>query len=131
VIAMAGSLTATAGNVIIVRRDKEEVARLAIDDLREGRIAPSLSLQDGDTVYVPPADRFYVTGFVKNPGQYVLVPNMTVDQAIAVAGGLAERGTQSGIKIIRRVDDKPVDVDAGLDDLVQPNDTIRVRQRIQ
>ncbi|MDP3717479.1 MAG: M56 family metallopeptidase [Acidobacteriota bacterium] len=149
VIAKAGSLTVAAGNVLIVNRYKdpaavgvtpampgdksaaEEVVRLAIDDLRAGRIVSNLLLQHGDTVFVPPADAFYVTGFIRSPGRYVLVPNMTVDQAIAVAGGVSERGSPSGIKIIRRVNGQPVEVDAGLDDLVQPNDTIRVGQRPQ
>jgi polysaccharide export outer membrane protein len=146
VIAKAGSLTASAGSVVIVQRRKDaavsgvtpavpgdkrasEVLRVAIDDLREGR--NNLLLQHGDTVYVPAADRFYVTGFVTRPGSYVLAPKMTVLQAIAIAGGVSETGSTQGIKIIRRVDDKSVEIDVGDDDLVEPNDTIRVRQRLQ
>jgi polysaccharide export outer membrane protein len=147
VIAKAGSLTATAGNVIIVQRYKDgiptvlapalpgderaaEIMRVSMDDLREGRVTANLMLQDGDTIFVPQADRFYVTGFVKSPGQFVLVPNMTVRQAIAVAGGLTERGSTRGVKIIRRVGDKEVEVDAKMSDPVKANDTIKVRQRL-
>ncbi len=147
VIAKAGSLTATAGNAIIVQRYKDglptvlapalpgderaaEVMRVSMDDLREGRITANLLLQDGDTIFVPQADKFYVTGFVKSPGSFVLVPNMTVQQAIAVAGGLTERGSTRGIKIIRRVGNKDVEVDAKMSDLVKPNDTIKIRQRL-
>jgi len=147
-IAKAGSLTASAGNFVVVSRYKDpamigaaphlpgdtrgaEVLRVSVDDLRKGRPVSNPLLQDGDTVYVQPADRFYVTGFVRSPGAHVLVPNMTVDQAIAIAGGITERGSMSGVKIIRRVDGKPVEVDAGLDDPVLPDDTIRVRQRLQ
>jgi beta-lactamase regulating signal transducer with metallopeptidase domain/protein involved in polysaccharide export with SLBB domain len=143
VIARAGSLTASAGNVIVVHRFKDtaatggtpavpgdprasEVLRLAIDDLREGRITSSLLLQDGDTVYIPAADRYYVTGYVRSPGAYVLLPKMTVLQAIAIAGGVSERGSTQGIKIIRRVDGKSVEIDVGDDDLVEPNDTIQI-----
>jgi polysaccharide export outer membrane protein len=147
VIAKAGSLTATAGNMIIVQRYKDgiptvlepakpgddraaEIMRVSMDDLREGRVTANLLLQDGDTIVVPAADRFYVTGFVKSPGQFVLVPNMTVRQAIAVAGGLTERGSTRGMKIIRRVGDKEVEIDADMSDPVKPNDTIKVRQRL-
>jgi polysaccharide export outer membrane protein len=78
---------------------------------------------------VPQADLFYVTGFVRTPGQYPLRPNMSVQQAIAAAGGLSERGSDRGIKILRRVNGKDVEVDVKPTDLVRPNDTIKVRQR--
>ena len=149
IIAKAGSLTASAGHVVFVQRRKEsgvagagtpavagdkstmEVLRVALDDLKQGRSVSDLALQDGDTVFVPAADRFYVTGFVRSPGAYVLVPKMTVLQAIAIAGGASETGSTQGIKIIRRVDDKSVEIDVSDDDQVEPNDTIRVRQRLQ
>jgi len=149
VIAKAGWLTAIAGDVAIVQRHKDpaitgvgtpaiagdkgtaEVVRVALDDLKQGRIESNLTLQDGDTVYVPAADRFYITGFVRRPGAYVLVRKMTVLQAIAIAGGLSETGSPEGIKISRRVNDKLVDMDAIDDDLLEPNDTIRVRRRLQ
>jgi polysaccharide export outer membrane protein len=147
VIAKAGSLTSTAGNMLIVQRYKDgiptvlepakpgdnraaELMRVSMDDLREGRVTANLLLQDGDTIVVPQADRFYVSGFVKSPGQFVLVPNMTVRQAIAIAGGLTERGSTRGLKIIRRVGEKEVEMDARMSDPVKPNDTIKVRQRL-
>lgn len=147
VIAKAGSLTPTAGPVIIVQRYKEglptvlapalpgderaaEVMRVSMSDLQEGRITANLLLQDGDTLFVPSADKFYVTGFVRSPGAFVLVPNMTVRQALAVAGGLTERGSDRGMKIIRRVGNKEVEVSVKMSDLVKANDTLRVRQRL-
>ena len=42
---------------------------------------------------------------------------MTVRQAISVAGGLTERGSDRRIKIIRKVDDKEVEIDAQMSDL--------------
>jgi len=146
VIAKAGSLLSTAGTEIIVQRYKDglptvltpalpgddraaELMRVSVDDLREGRITANLLLQDGDTLYVPAAAKFYVIGFVKNPGSFVLVPNMTVRQALAVAGGVTERGSTNGIKIVRNVGDKEVEVGARMSDLVKPNDTIKIRQR--
>jgi polysaccharide export outer membrane protein len=54
---------------------------------------------------------------------------MTVQQAIAMAGGLSERGSDRGIKASRVVKGKLVDVDLRLQDPVQPGDTIKVRSR--
>lgn len=148
VIAKAGSLTSTAGNSIVVRRQKDpsvpvtgpvlpgsdagvEIMRISYDDLKEGRFNSNIILQDGDTLFVPQAERFYVTGFVKTPGSFVLVPNMSVQQAIAQAGGFTERGSQRGIKIVRKgKDGKDIEIDAKLTDIIQANDTIRVRQRL-
>jgi polysaccharide export outer membrane protein len=148
VIAHAGSTTATASNTIIVQRYKEgiasavstaalpddtrtaEVLRVSLEDLREGKLNANIILQDSDTIIVPPADRFYVTGYVKQPGSFVLRPGMTVRQAIAEAGGLTERGSNRRIKISRKVGDKEVELDANWSTLVKPNDTIRVPQRL-
>lgn len=149
VIAQAGSFTPNAAQTIIVQRYKEgltgvaagtpvvpgdprgaEILRVTQEDLREGRLAANIILQDGDTIFVPTAEKFYVMGFVKQPGQFVLQPGMTVRQAISVAGGLTERGSDRRIKIIRKVNGKDVEMDAEMSDLVRPNDTIRVPQRL-
>lgn len=148
VIAHAGSTTPAASDTIIVQRYKDgiaaavaapalpgdsqalEVFRVSLTELREGRLTANILLQDSDTIIVPPADRFYVTGFVRQPGSFVLRPGMTVRQAIAEAGGVAERGSSRGIKIIRKENGKEVELDADMADLVKPNDTIRIRQRL-
>ena len=149
VIAQAGSFTPNAAQTLNVLRYKDgltggvagspvvpgdprgaEILRISQEDLREGRLAANIILQDGDTIFVPTAEKFYVMGFVKTPGQFVLEPGMTVRQAISMAGGLSERGSNRRIKIIRKVDGKDVEIDAEMSDLVKPNDTIRVPQRL-
>ena len=149
VIARAGSFTATAGPTIVVQRYKDgmaaaaasapaqpnadntaELLRVSIDDLKQGKVNANVLLQDSDTIIVNPAERFYVTGFVRTPGAFVLRPGMTVQQAIAEAGGITERGSNRRVKIMRKVNGKDVEVDARMTDLVQPNDTIRVPQRL-
>lgn len=72
----------------------------------------------------------YIVGFVKKPGSYTITGDVTVREVIAMAGGLQERASDRGIVILRKVDGKDVSVPADLDDKVQPNDTINVRQRI-
>jgi len=149
VIANAGSTTPTASNTIIVQRYKDglaaavsaptapgdnrwaEVTRINLDELREGKLSANLLLQDSDMIIVPPAERYYVSGFVKQPGSFVLRPGMTIRQAIAEAGGLTERGSTRGVKIMRKdKDGREIEVDAKMSDLVKPNDTIKVRQRL-
>jgi polysaccharide export outer membrane protein len=148
VIARAGSFTPTAGPTIIVQRYKDgraaavaaapaqpdadntaELMRVDIEELKQGKVNANVLLQDSDTIIINPAERFYVTGFVRTPGAFVLRPGMTVQQAIAEAGGLNERGSSRGIKIMRKIKGKDVEIDAEMTDPVLPNDTIKIRQR--
>jgi len=102
--------------------------RVTMDDLRNGR-AQQILLRDGDTVNVPKAQTFIVNGFVRTPNTYVLEGEITVQKAIAMAGGVTERGAVSRTKIQRMVDGRLVEIKAKLTDIVQPNDTIVVPQR--
>lgn len=143
-LALAGSPTASASNELIVVHPKKPrpagaatlpgeddavTTRVNIKDLQVGKAGQDVVLQDGDTLFVPKAQTFYITGQVRNPGSYVLDPGMTVLQAISLAGGLNDRGSDRGIKAIRVVDGKRKEVDVELADPVQANDTIQVRQR--
>ncbi len=135
-LALAGSPTAEASNEVIVTRrrpnaapdDLEEI-RVNRRDLELGRTGRDVLLRDGDIVHVPLAQRFYLDGHVRNPGTFVLDPGMTVQQAIALAGGLSERGSDRGIVARRLVNGKMTDVDVKFDDKVQAGDTIVIRQR--
>jgi polysaccharide export outer membrane protein len=148
VIANAGSTTAAASNTIIVQRYKDglaaavsapvatgdarwaEVTRINMEELREGKLSANLLLQDNDMIIVPTAERFYVSGSVKAPGSFVLRPGMTVRQAITEAGGLTERGSTRGIKIIRKdAQGREIEIDAKMSDPIRPNDTIKIRAR--
>ena len=146
VLALAGALTETAGDEISVRRstgasrspgaalpedpDTVEVVRVSLAELQSGRSSSNLVLQDGDTVIVPAAPRVFVTGHVRTPGAVVLRGRLTVQQVIALAGGLTERGSSRGVKIRREVaPGKFVEVDVEATDFVRPNDTVIIRQR--
>jgi polysaccharide export outer membrane protein len=134
-LAMAGSPTANASNEVIVSRQpaqqggENEIIRVNRRDLELGKAGYDLMLRDGDIINVPPAQRFYISGHVKNPGYYVLDPGMTVQQAIALAGGLTDRGSDRRLTVTRMVNGKTTDVSVRLDTPVRANDTIMVPQR--
>ncbi len=139
-LAQAGSVTPTAGSeVLILHRkgasvgsptlaasDEAEVQRINLRDLQAGKLLVNVAVRDGDTIFVPKAERFFVTGYVRNPGPYPIEPNLTVLQAISMAGGLTERGSDRRVRIIRN----KKEFDAKLTDIVQAEDTIVVRQRL-
>src|SRR5262249_9473508 len=106
-----------------------DTVRVNRRDLELGRAGKDIVLRDGDLINVPPAQRFYINGQVRNSGYFILDPGMTVAQPIAMAGGLTERGSDRGITATRIVNGKSVEVSVKLEDKVQPNDTINIRNR--
>ena len=134
-LALAGSPTSAAANeVIVVHSSKagEPAREITVNrkDLELGRAGLDVTLQDGDLINVPTAKRFWISGQVKNPGNYVLDTGTTVAQALILAGGLTERGSDRRLTFIRTVNGKIVEVSAKMDDKVQPNDEIKVGSRL-
>jgi polysaccharide export outer membrane protein len=135
-LAEAGGTRDTGAYIIYLMRARPDgsMARFAIDlkGLVDPRgAAPYQTLQGGDVIFVPKAEQFYIYGEVASPGMYRIEPNMTVIQAIARAGGITARGRRHRTEV-KRKDSKGNDVATGirLDELVQPNDTIRVKESI-
>ncbi len=144
-LSQAGGPTTSAGTEVIVRRPKdptatagpidptddttsEVVARVSLEDLQSGR-ASNIAIRDGDNIFVPKAETFFVTGHVRSPGPYVWEEGMTVLIAISKAGGITERGARNRVKIVRIVNGERREIRVEMTDLVLPNDTIDVPQR--
>jgi polysaccharide biosynthesis/export protein len=146
-IARAGSTTDRAGgDVLVVRSGNDtlpevhaaghgedsrnaQVIRVNLQGLQGGELSRNVVLQAGDTVFVPRVETVFVSGQVRSEGEYVIRNAMTVRQALALAGGVNERGSTRRIRIVRQVDGRELTIDASLGDRVQPGDTIVVRER--
>ena len=143
-LALAGSTTANAGNVALVRRrvdgeaSKGPVSQSGADvkeiqvnlaALQEGALANNPVLQDGDTVSVPRIEPIYVFGHVGRPGEYTIGKEATVRQILSLAGGVTQRGAEGRVKIIRTVQGNEQEIKVELDDRVMPGDTIVVPER--
>lgn len=110
--------------------DVGNVVRVDLKDLENGSLAKNALLMDGDTVVVPRAQSIYVFGQVKNPGAYSLLQsNMSVLQALSLAGGVTENGSTNRIQIVRMVKGQKKELKVKLSDVVQPGDTIIVPER--
>jgi polysaccharide export outer membrane protein len=141
----AGPLTADAGSYILIihasaaqssagpanpdqKLRPEDQIRIPRQDFDRGR-ANTIRLRDGDTVFVPTAERFFVSGEVKQTGGFPLTSELTVLKALAMAGGITERGAKNRITIKRMENGKEVEIKVKESDIVQPNDTIVVPRR--
>jgi polysaccharide export outer membrane protein len=135
-LAQAGGVTDGSANVIfILRPDASGTAtRIPVDigAFAEGRGGPPTEmLHGGDSVFVPKAEHFYITGEVQAPATYRVDPGMTVAQAIGRAGGVTPRGSESRVEIKRLGKDGKYKVfKPKPSDLVQADDVVRVKQSI-
>lgn len=70
---------------------------------------------------------FFILGEVKQPGSYPFIPGMTIQNAVALAGGYTVRGGPGGISL-EEPGGKEHDAQEGT--TVSPGDTIRVASRL-
>ncbi len=92
--------------------------------LRSGFVRdPSVAVEI--EVYRP----FFVLGEVTYPGQYPYVPNMTIENAIAIAGGFTPRASKDRVTITRKVQGVPTRQAMPLRHPLRPGDTVEVSER--
>jgi polysaccharide export outer membrane protein len=72
---------------------------------------------------------FFVLGEVTFPGQYPYVPNMTVENAIAIAGGFTPRASRDKVTITRKVQGVPTRTVLPLRYPIRPGDTVEISER--
>jgi len=144
-LAAAGSTMPTASSEVMILRprdagnaqaltpeqvDQSSVTRVNLADLQLGRLSQNVALAEGDTIFVPKAEKFFITGQVKSPGAYTYERGLTVLQAISLAGGLTEKGSSRRIKVIRSLKGKKTEQGVDLADGVLPGDTLLIPQRL-
>ena len=100
----------------------------------EGQIAGQLQkgyLRNPDvSIEVDRYRSIFVMGEVGQPGQYTYVPGMTVQNAIALAGGYSPRALQANADITRKINGKILTGRVLISNPVLAGDTIYVRERL-
>ncbi|WP_206483149.1 polysaccharide biosynthesis/export family protein [Thalassotalea sp. G2M2-11] len=71
---------------------------------------------------------FFIHGQVKTPGGYSYQDDLTLDKAIALAGGLTSRASKTDWKITRTVDGKSMVVTGVVMTPILPDDIIKIEQ---
>jgi polysaccharide biosynthesis/export protein len=72
---------------------------------------------------------FFILGEVRAAGQYPYISGLTVQSAVAVAGGYSERANERRVQITRKTDEYIEKMDVPGDYVIQPGDTIYVYER--
>jgi polysaccharide export outer membrane protein len=150
VLARAGPLSANAGSEIVVVRPlgaaerpvlpadvgapagpaHAEVLRADLHAIQAGHLEKNLALRPGDTVFVPAAERIFVTGEVRNPGSFAFTSGLTARQAVGLAGGFTPDASKGGVRVVRSRAGRSRTIKLKLDDPVQPGDTLVVKAKL-
>jgi polysaccharide biosynthesis/export protein len=72
---------------------------------------------------------FFILGEVAAPGQYPYVPDMTVESAVAIAGGFSPRAKRDRVTLTHTGDSGSVRVVVPLGTALGPGDTVLVGER--
>ena len=128
-LALAGGISPTGGDKIVVVRDNRKNEYKINDLFSSNRQLPQL--KNGDQIFIPRMQQIYVYGEVIRPGAYRLESDMTVMQALSVAGGFTPKASHRSIEIQRKTKSGTLEsVDVELTDIVKENDVIYVDESL-
>lgn len=112
------------GSVEAQGRTTQQLAQAIETRLRGGYLREPKVSVEVDT-YRP----FFVLGEVTQSGQFPYVNGMTVQTAVAIAGGFTPRGQRNSAEVTRQIEGQPVTATVPITYPVQPGDTIVIKER--
>ena len=113
------------GSIVAENLTTAQLARAVEERLRAGFLKePRVSVEV--EAYRP----FFILGEVTTAGQYPYVNGMTVQTAVAIAGGFTPRAAQSSAEVTRVIDGRPMTARVPMTLPVRPGDTIAVKERL-
>ncbi|MDZ4382737.1 MAG: polysaccharide biosynthesis/export family protein [Parvibaculum sp.] len=99
------------------------------EDVVAAELARTLLRNPNVSVQVTEFRPFFILGEVQRAGQYPYVNGMTVQSAVAIAGGFSYRADEDRVTITRNRGDRIVEIGVDSTAPVLPGDTILVRER--
>ncbi|MDR4506140.1 MAG: polysaccharide export protein [Candidatus Scalindua sp.] len=118
------------GEVVSRSGKQEEIYKIDLGEFKEDRKHDAFVIKNGDYIYVNKKSRFFITGQVMKTGDFAWEKDLTVRQALSLAGGTTTSAAEKHITIIRVKNEKEVIVKVKMEDLVEPNDVIQVPERL-
>jgi polysaccharide export outer membrane protein len=146
ILVQAGGPTAEAGwEAVLVRasstqanppsttdgtRDSNTTMHIDLAQLMAGELPRPIQVFSGDTIYIPRAAFYYVSGEVNRPGRYRLERDTTIAKALIVAGGLTKFAAKSKLRVQRLIDGERKEFQGGPNDILQSEDVLVIPQSV-
>lgn len=95
----------------------------------EGRLRTGYIREPKVTVEIDGYRPFFILGEVTNSGQFPFVNGMTVQTAVAIAGGYTPRAARDHAEVTRMTQRGPMTVAVPINQRLRPGDTVVVKER--
>lgn len=102
----------------------------AVEDVIRARLGRDLVRDPQVSVDVQQNRPFFIHGEVRSAGQFPYVSGMTVETAVAIAGGFSERANERRARVSRRVAGATQIIEVPPEFELEPGDTVFVHERI-
>jgi len=112
VLSKAGGVSKIAGKELVLVRAQaagpggraagSSILRLDLRKIQAGDVKENILLENGDMMFVPKAQAFFVLGEVRSAGTFPLDKVTSVLEAVTIAGGFSGSAAPSGVKVLRR-----------------------------
>lgn len=93
-----------------------------------GRLKGSYLINPKVSISVTQYRSFFIYGEVQKPGSYPYQPGLTVQRAVAIAGGFTERASRRAITLEKERDPAHTRLRVKLTDGVEPGDVVTVEE---
>ena len=111
------------GNVRVKGKSPQQLESDITELLRDGYLVnPSVNVSIVE--YRP----FYINGEVTTPGSYPYQPGLTLDKAVALAGGLTDRASQRKMYVLRANSKEQKQERVRMNSKIAPGDIISIRE---
>jgi polysaccharide export outer membrane protein len=127
IIARVGGVKDGGADYVVYRPRRGDERKIPVADLATGDTKDDPTVSPGDKIYSPPAELIYVSGQVKGPGAFAIIPGMTMRMALARAGGITDQGSYSHITVTRG---GVKQAHVNLDEPVRAGDVLVVGERL-
>lgn len=103
-----------------------EIITINLTKLTNGDPQENIVIVPNDSIYISTAERIFVTGEVKRPGEIEYWEGMTVRQAISMAGGGTPKAAIGRVRIVRMNDGREIEIKPQPGDSILPNDILKI-----
>ncbi len=109
------------GEIKVKGMTVSQLEKLLIEQLKQGfLVSPKVNVR------MLGYRQFFINGEVKSPGGFAFMPGLTVQKAIALAGGLTERASRNSFSIVHDDDPSHTPQEAELNTPIRPGDILLV-----